>query len=77
RVSFKQNQSIKQIKAKLEFMQYSQLNKFPSVTPIQSINKKLIKTLKIPKKTYIAVVFSATNKINLDTNTITAKQIKK
>ncbi|MGA3599441.1 phosphotransferase enzyme family protein [Lysinibacillus agricola] len=76
RVSFEQDKSIEQIKAELEFMQYLRLNGFPSVTPIQSISGELIETLKTPEGTYIAVVFSAANGINLDADTITAKQME-
>jgi Ser/Thr protein kinase RdoA (MazF antagonist) len=76
RISFEQDNSIDQIIAELEFMQYLQLNGFPSVTPIRSISGKLIETLKTPEGTYIAVVFSAANGINLDTDTISAKQME-
>lgn len=76
RLSFDQDNSIEQIKAELEFMQYLQSNGFPTVTPIQSINKKLIETLKTPEGTYIAVVFNAANGINLDEDTITEKQME-
>lgn len=68
--------SIEQVKAELEFMQYLQLNEFPTVTPIYSISGKLIETLKTPEGTYIAVVFSAANGINLDSDTITEKQME-
>jgi Ser/Thr protein kinase RdoA (MazF antagonist) len=76
RISFEQDSSIEQIKAELEFMQYLQLNGFPTVTPIQSISGKLIETLETPKGTYIAVVFSAANGINLDADTITEQQME-
>ena len=76
RISFDQDNSIEQIKAELEFMQYLQSNGFPTVTPIQSNNKKLIETLKTPEGTYIAVVFNAANGINLDEDTITEKQME-
>lgn len=76
RLSFDQDNSIEQIKAELEFMQYLHLNGFPTVTPIQSINKKLIETLETPKGTYMAVVFSAANGINLDEDAITEKQME-
>lgn len=68
--------SIEQIKAELEFMQYLQLNEFSTVSPIYSISGKLIETLKTPEGTYIAVVFSAANGINLDSDTITEKQME-
>lgn len=76
RISFEQDGSIEQIKAELEFMQYLQLNGFPTVTPIQSISGELIETLQTPEGTYIAVVFSAANGINLDADTITAQQME-
>lgn len=76
RLSFDQDNSIEQIKAELAFMQYLQSNGFPTVTPIQSNNKKLIETLKTPDGTYIAVVFNAANGINLDEDTITEKQME-
>lgn len=76
RFCFDQDNSIEQIKAELEFMQYLQLNEFPTVTPIYSISGKLIETLKSPEGTYIAVVFSAANGINLDSDTITEKQME-
>ncbi|TQR15498.1 phosphotransferase enzyme family protein [Psychrobacillus vulpis] len=76
RFSFDQDNSIEQIKAELEFMHYLQLNGFPSVTPIHSISGELIETLKTPEGTYIAVVFSAANGINLDSDKITEKQMK-
>lgn len=75
RFSFDQDNSIGQLKAELEFMQYLQLNEFTTVTPIYSISGKLIETLKTPEGTYIAVVFSAANGINLDSDTITEKQM--
>ena len=74
RFSFEQDNSIEQIKAELEFMNYLQLNGFPSVTPIHSIRGQLLETLKTPEGTYIAVVFSAANGNNLDSDTITKKQ---
>ncbi|WP_107841753.1 phosphotransferase enzyme family protein [Metasolibacillus meyeri] len=76
RLSFEQDKSIEQIKAELEFMQYLRLNGFPSVTPIQSKSGELIETLKTPEGTFIAVVFSAASGINLDAETITAKQME-
>ena len=76
RLSFDQDNSIEQIKAELEFMQYLHSNDFPTVTPIQSLNGKLIETLKTPKGTYIAVVYSAANGNNLDADTITETQME-
>ncbi len=76
RISFDQDNSIEQIKAELAFMQYLQSNGFPTVTPIHSINKKLIEMLKTPDGTYIAVVFSVANGIHLDEDTITEKQME-
>ncbi|ATP40763.1 aminoglycoside phosphotransferase [Solibacillus sp. R5-41] len=76
RFNFEQDKSIKQTKAELEFIQYLQLNGFPSITPIQSLSGELIETLKTAEGTYIAVVFSAANGINLDAETITAKQME-
>ncbi|QUG41947.1 phosphotransferase [Psychrobacillus sp. INOP01] len=77
RFCFDQDISIEQIKAELEFMQYLQLNEFPSVTPIYSKSGELIETLKTREGTYIAVVFSAANGINLDSDKITEKQMEK
>ncbi|GGA48872.1 phosphotransferase enzyme family protein [Psychrobacillus lasiicapitis] len=71
-----QDNSIEQIKAELEFMHYLQLNNFPTVTPIYSKSDHLIETLKTPEGTYIAVVFSAAKGINLDSDTITEKQME-
>ena len=76
RISFEQDNSIEQIRAELEFMQYLQSNEFPTVTPIQSKNKKLIETLKTPEGTYFAVVFNVANGINLDDDTINEKQME-
>ncbi|MFJ7667618.1 phosphotransferase enzyme family protein [Lysinibacillus sp. NPDC097195] len=76
RISFEQDNSIEQIRAELEFMQYLQSNGFPTVTPIQSKNKKLIETLKTPEGTYFAVVFNVANGINLDDDTINEKQME-
>ena len=75
RVSFGQENSIEQTKAELEFMRYLQLNGFPSVIPIQSKSGELIETLKTPEGTYIAVVFSAANGINLDDDTQMMSQV--
>lgn len=76
RIRFEQENSIKQIKAELEFMQYLQSNGFPTVTPIQSKDKKLIETLTTPEGTYFAVVFNAANGNHLDDDTITEKQME-
>lgn len=76
RISLDQDNGIGQIKAELAFMQYLQSNGYPTVTPIQSMNRKLIETLKTPEGTYIAVVFSAANGNNLDSDTITEKQME-
>ena len=76
RISFEQDILVEQIKAELAFMQYLQLNGFPTVIPIQSINQKLIEMLKTPDGTYIAVVFSAANGINLNEDTITEKEME-
>ncbi|MFJ5770131.1 phosphotransferase enzyme family protein [Psychrobacillus sp. NPDC093180] len=71
-----QDNSVEQIKAELEFMQYLLLNEFPTVSPIYSISGNLIETLKTPEGTYIATVFSAAKGINLDADTITQKQME-
>lgn len=76
RVSFDQEKSIEQIKAELAFMQYLQLNGLPAVSPIHSISGRLIETLQTPEGTYMAVVFSAANGINLDADTMTTKQME-
>ncbi|MGN7478766.1 phosphotransferase enzyme family protein [Solibacillus silvestris] len=76
RLSFDQDNSIEQIKAELEFMQYLQSNGFSTVSPIPSVNSKLIETLKTEEGMYIAVVFNAANGINLDEDTITEKQME-
>lgn len=76
RLSFDQDNSIEQIKAELEFMHYLHSNGFPTVTPIQSNNQRLIETLKTPEGTYIAVVFSAANGVTLDEDTITEDQME-
>lgn len=76
RLSFDQDNSIEQIKAELEFMHYLHSNGFPTVTPIQSNNQRLIETLKTPEGTYIAVVFSAAKGVTLDEDTITEEQME-
>lgn len=76
RFSFEQDKNIEQLKAELEYMQYLHLNGFPSVTTIKSISGELIETLMTPEGTYNAVVFSAANGINLDSATITEKQME-
>jgi Ser/Thr protein kinase RdoA (MazF antagonist) len=76
RISFDQDNSIEQIQAELEFMHNLQSNKFPCVIPIRSINGRLTETIKTVDGTYIAVVFSAAKGINLDSETITAEQMK-
>lgn len=75
RISSDQDNSIEQIQAELAFMQFLQSSGFPTVTPILSISNKLIEMLKTPDGTYIGVVFSAANGINLDEDTITEKQM--
>lgn len=76
RISFEHDNSLEQIRAELEFMQYLKTNGFPTVTSIQSKNKKLIETLSTPEGTYFAVVFNAANGFNLDEDTITEKQME-
>lgn len=76
RFSFEQDKNIEQLKAELEYMQYLHLNGFPSVTPIKSLSGELMETLMTPEATYIAVVFSAAKGINLDSDTITEKQME-
>ena len=77
RFSFEQDQTMDQIKAELEYMQYLYLNGFPSVVPIRSKNGELIETLMAPEGTYMAVVFSKANGINLDSEDITEIQMEK
>lgn len=76
RFSFEQDKTIEQLKAELEYMQYLHLNGFPTVTPIQSISGELIETLMTPDGKYFAVVFSAAKGINLNSDTITEKQME-
>lgn len=76
RFSFNQDNSIEQIQAELEFMHYLQSNKFPCVTPIRSLSGRLIETILTSEGTYFAVVFSAANGTNLDSETITEEQMK-
>ncbi len=76
RFSSDQDNSIEQIEAELEFMHYLQRNKFPCVTSIPSISGKLIEQVKTPEGTYIAVVFSAAKGTNLESETITEKQME-
>lgn len=76
RFSFEQDKTMDQLKAELEYMQYVYLNGFPSVVPIRSKNGELIETLMAPEGTYMAVVFSKANGINLDSDDITEIQME-
>lgn len=76
RFSFEQDKTIDQLKAELEYMQYLHLNGYPSVIPVQSLNGKFIERLNMPEGAYMAVVFSAANGINLNSDNITEKQME-
>ncbi|MFX3674533.1 MAG: phosphotransferase enzyme family protein [Paenisporosarcina sp.] len=76
RFSYAQENSIKQIKAELEFMGYLHGNNYPCVTPIPSKNGAIIETLKTQEGTYIAVVFSGAIGTNLESETITGNQME-
>lgn len=76
RFNFEQDRAVDQLKAELEYMQYLYLNGFPSVIPILSKNGELIEQITTPEGTYIAVVFSKANGINLDSNDITKIQME-
>ncbi|MDQ0091377.1 Ser/Thr protein kinase RdoA (MazF antagonist) [Paenibacillus anaericanus] len=59
RFSFDQENSIEQIKAELDFMEYLKSNHYPCVSPILSVNGLYIETVENSEGTYFAVVFSS------------------
>ncbi|WP_244864549.1 phosphotransferase enzyme family protein [Paenibacillus sp. J23TS9] len=66
RFSTEQDHDMEQIVAELEFMQYLIANHFPCVSPVSSINDKLIETVQNSEGKYFAVVFHAAQGTNLD-----------
>lgn len=68
RFSYDQENSIEQITAELEFMEYLKSNHYPCVSPILSVNGKYIETVQKSEGTYFAVVFSSAKGNTLDEN---------
>ncbi|RLQ94530.1 phosphotransferase enzyme family protein [Falsibacillus albus] len=66
RFSLDQENSIGQIQAELEFMEYLESNRYPCVSPILSKNGKYIETVQNSEGKYFSVVFSSAKGIALD-----------
>lgn len=76
RFSRKDENSLDQIKAEIEFLLYLNNNNYPSVYPIKSKNDKYIEVIEIDSETYYAVVFNKANGINLDIDSMTESQFE-
>lgn len=66
RFSTEQDHAIEQIEAELEFIQYLIANHYPCVSPVSSINDKLIEKAQTSEGKYFAVVFHAAKGRKLD-----------
>ena len=68
RFSFEQEKSIEHIQAELEYMSYLNVNRYPCVSPVASLNGNYIEATQSPEGKYYAVVFKAAQGISLDEN---------
>ncbi|MFF2753172.1 phosphotransferase enzyme family protein [Psychrobacillus sp. NPDC058041] len=66
RFSSQKENSLEQIEAELDFMEYLKSNSYPCVSPVASINNTFIETVETLEGAYFGVVFSKANGIQLD-----------
>jgi Ser/Thr protein kinase RdoA (MazF antagonist) len=76
RFSFELDNTVEQISAELDFMVYLGQHGYASVSPIRSINGKLIETVKTNEGTYYAVVFTEAAGRPLDMEEMTDVQFE-
>lgn len=76
RFSRKEENSLEQIKAEIEFLLYLKDNNFSAVYPIKSNNDKYIEVVEDETETYYAVVFNKADGVNLDIEDITEVQFE-
>jgi Ser/Thr protein kinase RdoA (MazF antagonist) len=75
RFSKKDENSLEQIKAEIEFLLYLNSN-YPSVNPIKSNSYKYVEVVKIELETYYAVVFNEADGVNLEIEDMTESQFE-
>ena len=66
RFSFEKENSLEQIKAELNFMEYLKSSSYPCVSPVASLNNNFIETVETLEGVYFGVVFSKANGLQLD-----------
>ena len=76
RFSKKDENSLEQIQAEIEFLLYLKNNNYPAVNPIKSKNNKYVEVVEIELETYYAVVFNEADGINLDIDDMTESQFE-
>ncbi|MCM3273551.1 phosphotransferase enzyme family protein [Paenibacillus elgii] len=65
RFSFEQETPLEQIEAELQFMQYLHRHGFPCVTPLPSVNGRLIESVQLPQGRYYGALFSKADGVPL------------
>ena len=76
RFSRKEENSLEQIKAEIEFLLYLKDNNFSAVYPIKSNNDKYIEVVEDESETYYAVVFNNADGVALDMEDMTEAQFE-
>jgi Ser/Thr protein kinase RdoA (MazF antagonist) len=76
RFSKKDENSLEQIKAEIEFLLHLKNNNYPSVYPIKSYNDNYVEVIEIELETYYAVVFNKADGVNLEIDDMTESQFE-
>lgn len=76
RFSRKDENSLEQIKAEIEFLLYLKDNNFSAVYPIKSNNHKYIEVIEDEAETYYAVVFNKAEGVNLEIEDMTEAEFE-
>ncbi len=76
RFSKKDENSLEQIEAEIEFLLYLKNSGFPAVYPIKSKNNKYVEVVENDLNTYYAVVFNKADGVNLDIDDMAESQFE-
>lgn len=76
RFSKKDENSLEQIKAEIEFLLYLNNNSYPAVNLIKSKNGSYVEVVEMELETYYAVVFNNADGVNLDMDDMTESQFE-
>ena len=76
RFSNEEDNSIEQITAELDFIEYLRDNHYPAIQPILSNNGKYIETVTTKRGLYFGVVFAGAKGVNLDISMMSEEQFK-